>query len=361
MLQNYSKKINLQQEAMIPFYRQKWQKIALKLGPISRPEVTETIQKIYSYLDRETPEVYFYDSIDGAFQKFVNIPVNRRLNYQLERKIKVELYEELYGELKSQLGIGLANELASKFCNSTYSKLVLPLHRQMRDKLGNETENKVTKRMGSHLRRSWGNCLQPEGLFEYVSLLDFCAGVLNCQYDRDKWELLQAIVKYCGWIYTFEGICLACDRPIKLSFDSQQRLHAEGEPALLFADGYSLYSYHGVTLPEKYGKLHPHQWRSQWLLEENNVELRRVLMQGIGYGRICQELPTLELDYWQEYTLLRMEPLLVDREPIYLLKMTCPSTGSMHVLRVPPTMRSAWEAIRWVNWGTAPEEFSVQS
>lgn len=361
MLQHQIKRINLHQEEMIPFYRDKWQKIALKLGPISRQEVTETVKKMYAYLDREAPEIFFYDSIDAAFQKFVDIPVSSRLNYQIERRIKVELYEELYGELKTQLGISLANELASKFsASTTYSKLVLPLHRQMRDKLGNEKGNKGTKRMGSHLRRSWGNCLQPEGLFEYVSLLDFCANVLNCQYDRSKWELLQSIVKYCGWTYTFEGICLACDRPLKLSFDGEQKLHAEGEPALEFADGYSLYSYHGVTLPEKYGKLHPHQWKVQWLLEESNAELRRVLMQGIGYGRICQELPTLELNYWQEYTLLKIETH-IDREPIYLLKMTCPSTGLMHVLRVPPTVRSAREAIRWVNWGTAPEEFSVQS
>lgn len=49
----------------------------------------------------------------------------------------------------------------------------------------------------------------------------------------------------------------------------------------------------------------------------------------------------------------------VDIEQIYLLKMTCPSTGFIHVLRVPPDMHSAKEAIRRVNWDD-PEEFSVQ-
>nr|WP_264196540.1 hypothetical protein [Microseira wollei] len=41
--------------------------------------------------------------------------------------------------------------------------------------------------------------------------------------------------------------------------------------------------------------------------------------------------------------------------------MTCPSTGHIHALRVPPDMTSAREAIRWVNWGIDPEEFSVQT
>nr|WP_226582714.1 hypothetical protein [Microseira wollei] len=51
----------------------------------------------------------------------------------------------------------------------------------------------------------------------------------------------------------------------------------------------------------------------------------------------------------------------VDVEPIYLLKMTCPSTGFIHALRVPPSMKSAREAIRWVNWGIDPEEFAVET
>lgn len=30
----------------------------------------------------------------------------------------------------------------------------------------------------------------------------------------------------------------------------------------------------------------------------------------------------------------------IDIEPIYLLKMTCPSTGQVHAVRVPPKVRS---------------------
>ncbi|MEG4082848.1 hypothetical protein [Microcoleus sp. POL10_C6] len=70
-----------------------------------------------------------------------------------------------------------------------------------------------------------------------------------------------------------------------------------------------------------------------------------------------------ELDCWQEYTLLRIDadidgfdPANFDpdddvpeKEAIYLLKMTCPSTGFIHPLLVPPEMQSARGAIRWVN------------
>ena len=112
-------------------------------------------------------------------------------------------------------------------------------------------------------------------------------------------------------------------------------------------------------MPEKYGQLHPYQWQSQWLLTEDNAEVRRVLIQGIGYDRIIQELSAQQIDSWQEYALLQIDN--ADVEPICLLKMTCPSTGFIHALRVPPNLTSARDAIRWVNWEIDPEEFSVQS
>jgi hypothetical protein len=41
-----------------------------------------------------------------------------------------------------------------------------------------------------------------------------------------------------------------------------------------------------------------------------------VLIQGIGYARICQELQAVELDTWAEYTLLKIAAD-VDEELIY--------------------------------------------
>ena len=99
---------------------------------------------------------------------------------------------------------------------------------------------------------------------------------------------------------------------------------------------------------------------SQWLLTEENAEIRRMLVQRIGYDRICRELDAIELNIWREYTLLKINAD-IDEEPMVLLKMTCPSTGHIHILRVPPEMTSAEAAITWVNHGIHPDEFAVQT
>ncbi len=192
------------------------------------------------------------------------------------------------------------------------------------------------------------------------SYLDFCVEVLDCPVNPRTWLTMRSLAKAGGFILPFEHTCLVVNRPVFISLDEEKRLHAEGEPALTFADGSSWYAFHGTFLPERYGRVPPQIWRSEWLLTEPNAELRRVLLQGIGYSRLCQELQAIELDHWREYTLLRIG-LDVDVEPIYLLKMVCPSTGHIHATRVPPTMTSAREAIRWVNGGIDPDDFSVQS
>jgi len=214
--------------------------------------------------------------------------------------------------------------------------------------------------LNQQLQRHLPDCIVLEYWMRAAVWFDYCIVVLNCAHTQGKWLAFKSLVEHCGWLFPYEKICVVCNRPIYLAFDNEARLHAEGEPAIQFADGFKVYAYQGVRLPERYGKIHPHQWRSQWLLEEYNAELRRVLIQGIGYGRICQDLAATELDSWAEYTLLKIDAE-VDEEPILLLKMTCPSTGFIHVSRVPPDVESAKAAIRWVNWEIDPEEFAIQT
>jgi len=53
--------------------------------------------------------------------------------------------------------------------------------------------------------------------------------------------------------------------------------------------------------------------------------------------------------------------MLLERELMVLLKMTCPSTQHIQILQVTPEMTSAEAAITWVNYGIHPDKFTVQT
>jgi leucine-rich repeat protein SHOC2 len=111
------------------------------------------------------------------------------------------------------------------------------------------------------------------------------------------------------------------------------------------------------------------EWKAEWLLDETNSQIRHNLIEQLGYNKICDELNAVTIDTWREYTLLKIDRVqtiyedgkIIDTEPMVLLKMTCPSTAHIHILRVPPEMVSAEEAITWVNHGIHPDKFAIQT
>lgn len=325
---------------LIPVYREKWRKIALSTASINRQKAAEAINYAYEIIGCLHPQIIFCDSPHSALKQMGK---NRSsdVKHQLDKKLRIELIEQMGN---SQLGEKLNSDLSCLL----WSPLRPQLWQQLKRQLSDELELKIDEG------------LYPELWACNASIFDFCISVLNCSHSQKIWQIYRSIIENCGWLFPFEKKCYICDRPCTLSFDDRQQLHAEGSPAIQFRDGSSLYAYHGVRLPEKYGKFHPKRWQVQWLLEENNAELRRVLIQVIGYARISQELQATKLDTWQEYVLLRIDNS-VDLEPIHLLKMTCPSTGYIHVIRVPPDIKLARAAIRWVNWDIDSETFSIQT
>ena len=131
-----------------------------------------------------------------------------------------------------------------------------------------------------------------------------------------------------------------------------------------------------MYLPRRYW-MRFSDWEPQWLIDEKNAEIRRILVEQVGYERISEELDVDTVDSWREYELIKIDmdalkPFsftsfqdfmeLNSPEPIIaLLKMTCPSTAHIHILRVPPEMTSAESAITWVNHGIHPDRFAIQT
>ncbi|MFN6463460.1 MAG: DUF6745 domain-containing protein [Nostoc sp. DedVER02] len=356
-----------EQEALIPVYREKWQKIALSTERIDREKAAEAVKAAYLAIDfdYEEPEIFFQDSPYAACNwmlkrlspQFIDSYLNEPNS--LGSFLSAHFFHELSSKLDQQFG----NQVRRQLDNCFDYVIDDPSNHEIYNDLSEKFSTQVNEQLEDH---SWwitiqlNDCFKPGSHYNWMTGFDFFVSVLNIDHPQQEWKVFQSLIQECGWLFAYDDICIICDRPLHLRFDNENRLHAEGEPAIEFTDGYSLYSYHGVTLPEKYGKIHPQQWQSRWLLTEENAELRRVLIQGIGYARISQELQAIELDNWQEYTLLKIDAD-VDEEPIYLLKMTCPSTSFIHALRVPPNMKSAREAIGWVNWGVDPEEFGEQT
>ncbi len=97
----------------------------------------------------------------------------------------------------------------------------------------------------------------------------------------------------------------------------------------------------------------------QEILNVENVELRRILIERMGYETFLQQVGGVirhqDQDRGGERQLVCIP--FDDDEPLMILKVTCPSTGHHHVLRVPPYMRHCQQAAAWIAGFDNPDDY----
>jgi hypothetical protein len=105
----------------------------------------------------------------------------------------------------------------------------------------------------------------------------------------------------------------------------------------------------GVRVNERI-VFHPEQLTAKETLSEKNAEVRRVMIERMGYLRFAQEARAKVLDEDRDAggarQLLSID--LMEDESLVGLSCFCPSTGRQYFIRVPPRMTNCREAAAWM-------------
>ncbi|MFC5754141.1 DUF6745 domain-containing protein [Actinomadura rugatobispora] len=110
--------------------------------------------------------------------------------------------------------------------------------------------------------------------------------------DDHQLDLWAALARSCGWWWPDDGVCVMAERttavhtePVPGSTTGEVRLHNASGPALRYADGWSLYAWHGTRVPA-------------WVVEdpnvrridlELNVEVRRCAIEHLGWDTYIEQ------------------------------------------------------------------------
>lgn len=92
----------------------------------------------------------------------------------------------------------------------------------------------------------------------------------------------------CGYWFPYEGAVIMCEKPVALNLDAQGSLHNEDGPSMCFADGYAMWSYHGVKVPRDVIE-HPEAIDAPSVFKEQNSEIRRVMCERMGWEKFVKE------------------------------------------------------------------------
>jgi len=178
--------------------------------------------------------------------------------------------------------------------------------------------------------------------------------------DDDCYKQVVSYLKSGVWdsIFFLEA-AVVCRRPAESHFDDNTRLHNLRGPAVAWSDGYENYFIHNMSINSEWIKK-PETLSLDVILKEQNVELRRAMVEIVGMKRFLSEGRAVVVDSWvdggkQSGDLVRLE--VEDDEPVQVYIYRDPSTGKEGPLRVPPDITSAKDAVAWT-YNIPPEEYN---
>ena len=152
------------------------------------------------------------------------------------------------------------------------------------------------------------------------------------------------------------AVALLVRRPTALCRDAAGRLHSATGKCLEYRDGWGCYAWHGVRVPERV-ILAPETLTRDDFLNERDVEVRRAIQERMG-DRFVSELGGVVLDSGPRGTLYEVRLPAADPERVArYVQVQDVSTERRYVLRVPPSIQTATEAVAW-SFALSAEEYA---
>ena len=230
--------------------------LALSTKPIDAEQATEAVKVAYAAIGLEEPEIIICSSPRDAFLQIFNfLKSDRSENCSNEgrwnrpgQKLDSKwMSRSIVREFASPAV--WQHELRRMTIKSEADSTLIRLMREFADEYG-RSEPTIEHDFSDSLY----NLRSPETpttLLKEIYLTELyvsSSGINLSQKAQEIYHCEKLLFEHCGFIFPCEKICLVCDRPRHLRFDSQNRLHAEGEPAIEFADGWNFYYDRGVRL-----------------------------------------------------------------------------------------------------------------
>lgn len=369
-----SRELTPEQTAQIKPWAAKWMANALNTQPVDPAEwatVRHALQQIYTTAEQEVPPEHRFQLVSSPFvarfaaaiaaavwwlrqegeydeSKALGGPIPRtRMARELHSAVR-----QLIATKPLKRGIATPEQLA-RMPRATddspkqwFSAPVAELKQVLTGFVGRKYREFALECLANTWRMHDGGN-QWSGDVAYITFQRY---VLKNTKDVDysKWHWYEQAAT-AGPRYMHAQFCVVCDRPELLTFDEQDRPHAEDGPFVRWRDGGALYSWHGVSVPG-WVLCRPEQLTARKIHAEENMEVRRAMLERMGWERYLEESKAEVIQRDDFGTLLELPALPGEDEPLRLVRVTNATPepdGSYkdYLLRVAPTASSAHEAV----------------
>ncbi|WP_422129345.1 DUF6745 domain-containing protein [Streptomyces misionensis] len=329
-----------------------WREVAAATGPADRPAAEKGVRLAYRLAGLPEPEtIVWADSPRAGTALATRLTAQGTAGRSVRDEVRNRPWATARGRLLDRLGpAGWAGHWALTGAQ-LWDRMVM-----------------LTDRIRTGVTDASGGAQEAEQTVRLV-LLDAVLGQHDAawlaafagQEGTEALDGIAAVARAAGWWWPYEKTAIVCERPVALHLDEAGRLDRGDGPALAFPDGFALYAWRGMPVPAEFlaelDGLTPRRIR-----EEENAELRRVMLEHYGYDRYLKESGAKPVQRDETGVLWRVE--LPGDEPQVMVEVvnSTPEPDGTHRtywLRVPPRTRTAREGVAWT-FGLEEAEYAPQ-
>jgi hypothetical protein len=203
--------------------------------------------------------------------------------------------------------------------------------------------------LGLSCARTWWRAHQGGNMWAsydcYLSAMRDVIGLRLPQHDAySHWE--QAAI-HGGFRVMHEEFCIVSDFPEIIRVDDQHRPHCETGPSHRWRDGWALYHWHGVRVPDHWVEDREHLTAAD-VFKETNAEVRRAGCEILGWDRVLSGIDAKLIDDdGDPFIGVLYRGQIPGAVECGFLKVQC-GTGRTFVIPVSPECNSAIEAQAWI-------------
>ena len=296
-------KLSEAQAAKLSAYREKWLARGLAVGPCDRKAMERAADEAYKAAGKKPPR------------------------------------------LKIWLGSPFAGAIGAAFLTS--AQVWDQVRAQVRDQVGDQVRDQVWAQVAAQVKDATANFYHGSLWANWGAYISYFRDV--CGWNApilERFKIDEDLVTSCGWVWWHQNVLAISDRPASISRDDRHRLHSETGPSIVYRDGWSLWHWHGTTIPSEW-ITNRESLDAKIALGQTNLEQRRAACEILGWARILNELggKTINKDKDPEIGEL-IEVNLPHSGPERFLRVQC-GTKRSFVIPVPRTIKTALAANSW--------------
>jgi hypothetical protein len=251
---------------------------------------------------------------------------------QIRDQVGNQVWNQIRDQVRDQVWNQVGNQVWNQVWNQIRDQVRDQVGDQVRDQVGNQVGNQVRDQVRDQVGNQVGDQVRDQVWDQvwkagygsqdagWLSFYNYFLEQTNLKVC-EKLSGLTEFAKEAGWFFPFENAVIITPRSSLIKLDDRGRLHCENGPAIQYPDGWSIYAWHGIRIPEEWIK-DKSVITPKLALTYPDMEKRRAACEILGWAKVLKKLKAKTIDK--------------DPNPMIgeLLEVELPDVGKERFLRV---------------------------